>query len=248
MVKSKASLITGLGCICAALIMVVLTVSGCGYYLIPGRLWPLPESDQEARTRISDDGTVTFVRERLEIGVRPMTDEELNREFSGSSQTGFFSTNPYTYANWIDPGTGQPPKRFEVFKLKVNNYTYPKVKVDPMKALIIADNGHRYSPLSMLQLEEYYRPHVIGYNGNDYERCEKRKDILRRTLHRPEVLFSGQEEEGYIVFPKLHPAVKEITFILRDVGIRFDVSGEVTQSIEPKMLFRRDIKHVKYLK
>ena len=72
--------------------MSVLTLGG-GYYLIPARFEPL---DAEFQTKpgaaaemvVSDDGTVVYVRDRLEISVRPMTDEELNRQFPLFSKDG----------------------------------------------------------------------------------------------------------------------------------------------------------------
>ena len=63
---------------------------GCGHYLIPGRFQPLEVAQQQTNIqgssmKILDDGTVTFVQNRLEVSVRPMTDEELNRQFPAQS-------------------------------------------------------------------------------------------------------------------------------------------------------------------
>ncbi|MXW77709.1 MAG: hypothetical protein F4Z57_01725, partial [Gemmatimonadetes bacterium] len=60
---------------------------------------------------IQDDGLITYSFERLEIGLRPMTDAELNRKFPQQSTQGPVSTNPYTFGNWKRMGEEwTPPK------------------------------------------------------------------------------------------------------------------------------------------
>ncbi|MCD6336024.1 MAG: hypothetical protein J7M27_11960 [Candidatus Latescibacteria bacterium] len=236
----------GSACIlfCAGLI-VAGSIGSCSFYrLVISEPVPLPETEQAAGMQVSDDGTVTFVKERLEISIRPMTDEELNRQFAAHSDVGRFSTNPYTYGNWKDPETGRPPTRFTVFSLKVKNYTYPKMKVDPLKAIIITANGRRYSSLSIHQIEEYYRPYAVGYAGNAYARYEARKDILKESLYAGDVVFSGQEASGYVVFPKLYKDVEQITLWLKDIALRFDFRDEPVETLDAQFLFRRDIERV----
>jgi len=209
-----------------------------------GKLEPLPEVEQTPGMHVSDDGTVTFIKGRLEISVRPMTDEELNRQFATNSDDGIFCTNPYTYGNWKDPELGRPPKRFTVFLLKVKNYAYPKIKVDPSRAVIVTTNGRRYPSLGLRDLEEYYRSYIVGYAGNAYRRYEERKDILKKTLYPGDFVFSGQEVSGYLVFPKLHRDVKRLTLWLRDIALRFDYRDEPLETLDIKFLFKRDIKRV----
>lgn len=225
-------------------VWIIFTVVGfipsCTRYPVYiGDLVPVVESEQPSQMHLSDDGTVTFVHERLEISLRPMTDEELNRRFPDESQGGAESVNPYTYGDWKDPRTGQTPRRFTVFKLKVKNYTYPKVKVEPLKAIIIARNGRKYSPFSLDMLEKYYLPYAIAYSGNAYEQYNRRKDILKATLYRGDIIFSGQEEEGYLVFPILDNDVKEIAVWLREVILRFDVTGQPVETANIEFLFHR---------
>jgi hypothetical protein len=219
---------------------VVLFIAGCGYRYYAGPLKPAPEMEKKADIKVADDGTVTWVRERLEIGLRPMTDEELNRAFATYSGVGIESTNPYTFSDWKDPVTREPPGRFTVFLLKVKNYTYPKVKVEPLKASILADNGRAYSSLSLAELKEYYHPYVRAYAGNLYAQFEERKDVLVRTLYAGDMIFSGQEVEGYIVFPVLHPDVREITVSLKGVALRYDFRGEPVEMVDLGYRFRRD--------
>ena len=211
------------------------------YRLGVGHLIPMAESEQNPQTHVSDDGTVTFTHERLEISLRPMTDEELNRQFPIESQGGAKSVNPYTCGDWKDQRTGESPERFTVFKLKVKNYAYPKIQVDPLKSIIVASNGREYSPLGLNKLEKYYLPYARGYSGNAYERYKKRIDILNATLYSGDVIFSGQEGEGYVVFPKLDPDVKQITVWLRQIILRFDVTDQPLETIDIKFLFHRNL-------
>ncbi|MBI4530191.1 MAG: hypothetical protein HY709_01605, partial [Candidatus Latescibacteria bacterium] len=191
--------------------------------------------------KVSDDGTVMYTRERLEISLRPMTDEELNRQFAAESQAGKKSTNPYTFGNWKDLVTKTTPNRFTVFLVKVKNYTYPKIKIDPGKMLLVASNGRQYSSLSFSDLLEYYHPYVEGYTGNAYEIFETRKDILQKTLYPGGVVFSGQEQQGYLLFPPLHEDVEQIIVELKDVALRFNVWGEPTEMVNLSYRFWREI-------
>lgn len=214
---------------------------GCGYHYFADNLAPDVELRQAAGMEVRDDGSVAYIQERLEISLRPVTDPELNRRFPEASQQGIKSTNPYTYGNWKDPVTGQIPRRFTIFLVKVKNYTFPKVQVDPVNIRIISQNGREYPSLSLLELEEYYYPYVQGYSGVASNEFEARKDILRATLYSGGAIFSGQESEGYVVFPKLHHDVKEIVVHIDDVVLRFNILGEAVESIDRGFRFHRDI-------
>ena len=58
----------------------LVMLAGCGRYF-DGPIQPAPQEQQEADMVIKDDGLITYSFERLEIGLRPMTDAELNRKF-----------------------------------------------------------------------------------------------------------------------------------------------------------------------
>ena len=215
-------------------------VLSCGYHFWAGELKPVEEDLQSSGMKVSDDGSVTFVKDRFELSVRPLTVNELNRHFPSHSQGGRESTNPYTYGAWKDPVTGESPERFTVFLLRLKNYAYPKVQVDPSKALIITDVGMTYLPLGKLDLERYYRPYITGYAGVPFLRFEERKDAVRSTLYPPDEVFSGQEKEGFVVFPKLHHQVRRVQFILRDVVLRFDFRNEPLEMIDVQYDFHRE--------
>ncbi|MXX37873.1 MAG: hypothetical protein F4Z85_07320 [Gemmatimonadetes bacterium] len=115
-----------------SILAAVALLLGCGHYLIPGRFQPLEAAQQQtgiqgSSMKILDDGTVTFVQNRLEVSVRPMTDEELNRQYPAQSTNASgpadeLPSNPFTYGNWIDPRTGKSPQRLSVFRITVKNY------------------------------------------------------------------------------------------------------------------------------
>lgn len=218
-----------------------LLYSACAYRLYSGPLKPLPEDRQGADMTVADDGTVTYTRDRLEIGLRPMTDDELNRQFASASKGGNLSTNPYTFGDWKPMGESRTPSRFTVFRLTVKNYTYPKVLVDPMKMRLISKKRRKYRPLSLSDLKEQYYPFAVGYAGNAYSRFEDRKDILQRTLYTADPVFSGQEQEGYVVFPPLHNDVRQITVYLDDIVLRYDSFNRPIEILNIIFQFRRDV-------
>ena len=229
---------------------------GCGHYLIPGRFQPLEVAQQQtdiqgSSMKILDDGTVTFVQNRLEVSVRPMTDEEINRQFPAESTNASgpadeLPSNPFTYGNWIDPRTGKAPQRLSIFKITVKNYEYPKVKFDPLMVTVESANGRIYYPWGGYDIEEYFRRFPIAFNGLGWVRYDARKDIYSRTKYPDdEFCFSGQEVEGYVVFSKIHDDVSEIAVEIPEFGLRYNFRNEPIETIDLSFRFKRDIKKVK---
>lgn len=190
---------------------------------------------------VEDDGTVAYRYERLDIELRPLTDAELNRAFESHSRSGARSTNPYTYGDWTPLGEDWTPSRFSVFLLEVKNYAFPKVHVDPQKLILRSESERTYEPLSFMQLDEYYRAHALAWSGNAYQLYSERRDLLRRTLYSGDMVFSGQEDEGYVVFPPLPPDVTEFTVTIRDIAVRFNYADEPTETLELGYRFSRDV-------
>jgi len=228
---------------CLALALSSL-LGGCGCRYLARPLEPAAANSAASGMQVSDDGTVTYAQDRLEIGVRPVTDEELNRQFGAHSQAGIFSANPYTFANWVDPELGTSPARFTVFRLKVKNYRYPKMRVEPLTARLVAQNGRQYAPLSLAELELYFEKYLTAYSGNNYALFKERVGILRNTLYSGEMVFSGQEAEGFLVFPALHPDVREVRLQLRDVIVRFDVWNEPVEHLDIEYVFERRVEKI----
>jgi hypothetical protein len=229
-------------------------ICGCGYKLgyrhFVGPIQPHPEAGTDLFT-IGDDGSITYAKERLEVTLVPLTADMLNRQFPNSSRMteGFpqpnpFSgaINPYTYGDWKPPEENEPPARFTVFLLKVKNYAYPMVRVKPANITISAPNGRRYDTLSLWTLVEYYRPYAVAYGGNARRSLAERSDLMRRTLFPLEQkIFSGQEKEGYVVFPILDPDVEAFTVWIRDVALRFDFRGDPVEEIDLPYRFQREV-------
>jgi len=226
--------------VCAVVVLSALTtlLAACGYYHYAGPLHP--RADQAVDMQVADDGSVTFARDRFEVGLRPVTDAELNRQFASHSQAGPRSTNPYTFGNTEFWEGEKERARFTVFHLRVKNYAYPKVKIDPARIVLRARNGREYWSLGLQQLDTYFRAYARGYQGNEYARYQERLDLLRRTVFKNEEIFSGQEVEGYVVFPVLHADVCEIEAAIQDAVLRFDYRNEPVEMVEINYRFTRD--------
>ncbi len=221
-------------------VLLGLMAQHCSYPHYAGPI--LPEPEQTEYLQVADDGTVTFSRDRLDISVRPMTDEELNRRFAAQSQSGPKSTNPYTFAD-ADVGKipGPTPQRFTVFYLSIRNFAYPKVHIDPERIVLRTDNGREYWSLNLQQLTMYFRPYAIGFRGNAYHQYREYVDTLTRTMYRSQDVFSGQEVSGFIVFPALHPDVEGMTLHVLEAHLRFDYRNEPVDSTTVAYRFHREI-------
>ena len=188
---------------------------------------------------VGGDGTISFVRGQFSISLRPMLDEELNRLFAAHSEEGPRSTNPYTYGDTRFWEGERERERFTVFRLRIANDEYPKVKIDPARVLVRGDSGREYWSLSLAQLDAYYRAYTLGYQGNEYARYRERLDLLRRTLFKNEEVFRGQEKEGFLVFPVLDHDVRQLEVVIQDAVLRFDYRNEPVEAVELTYHFDR---------
>ena len=216
---------------------VCLSFCSCGYYHYAGPLKPLDE--QGVALAVADDGSVTFTQDRFEVRLRYVTDRELNRQFAAHSTAGPKSTNPFTYGN-TEFEAAEQGSRFTVFHLAVKNYTYPKVRIAPSRIELRAANRREYWTLGLQQLDTYFRAYALGYRGNEYARYQQRLDLLRRTLFKNEEVFSGQEKDGFLVFPALHPDVRKIEVVVHDAVLRFDFRNEPVETRSIAYKFERD--------
>jgi len=220
-----------------AILCAFWALGGCAFQPFAGPL--LPQGAQNDGMTVHDDGSVVYQLDRFELTLRPMTDAELNRNFAAASTGGVESTNAYTFGDSEFSGLDSTRQRFTVFHATMKNYSYPKVKLDPAQTLLVAGNGRQYRSLSLSQLGNYYRAYAIGYRGNEYARLRERLDLLRQTMLTDDVVFSGQESEGYLVFPVLHDDVTDLQLILEDVILRFNYNDEPTESIQLSYAFDR---------
>ncbi len=187
---------------------------------------------------VNDDGSITYALDRLKITLKPMTDAELNRLAGASSD---LSVNPYTFGTKTASGEDWTPPRFTVFLLKMDNYQYPKVVLDPLQAHIAAANGRKYGPMSYSQLYDYYQAYWLGRTGQGRMNFRARTDMLKRTMYSGATVFSGSEEQGYLVFPLLDDDVKKIQVYIEDIAVRFDYASVPIETIDLSFSFQRDV-------
>jgi hypothetical protein len=235
-------------------VVAVVLISGCGHKLgqrhFAGPITPAAEIS-DPQFEVGDDRSITFTRDRLEISLLPLTPEMLNRQFAEYSKTpeGFTEPNPYvrplnpfTYGDWEPPEGGEPPPRFSVFRLKVVNHSYPKVWLDPLKVELVTGSGRNYASLSYSMLVEYFRPYARGFSGNDYMVLNERQGVLLRTLYPgDEMVFAGQEGEGFVLFSALDRDVEDMTVWIRNVVLRFDYKGEPVETVDIPYHFSREV-------
>jgi len=223
---------------CLAIAVLIFLASGCGRYF-PQPLRPAPQ--QAEGMTINDDGSVTYALERLAITLKPMTDAELNRQFPQASTGGAAAVNPYTFGDWAAPGDTWTPPRFLVMKLGVANYQFPKVVIDPLKATIKATNNQTYRALSYAELYEYYRSYWQANSGQGRLEFRARTDILKQTMFTDDFIFSGRDEEGYIVFPRLDDEIKRVQVEIADIAIRFNFENEPVETVDLNVSFEREV-------
>ncbi len=227
----RAALLTTLVALCVG--------AGCAWRPYTGEVRPSVEAAQGPNMTVADDGTITWIQDRLEVRMRPVTDEELNRQFGGGD-LGPYSENPFTYGGVEDFYSGDDKQRFSVFMLGVKNYQYPKVRV--LGDIVLeSTNERQYYDLTMKQLDRYFRAYAIGYRGNEYGVYKERRAILQSTMFRRQDIFSGQELEGYVLFQPLHTDVSDMTVVVKDLVIRFDYRGEPVEAVDIPFHFEREV-------
>jgi len=186
------------------------------------------------------------------IEARYMTDEELNTLFPVESAQNVYSTNPYTYGNWIDPDLGYTPNRFTVFEVTVHNRDFAKMRVDPVEAELLTDQGEDYRSYTFSvaaakygnSFENYYRT-IRGLSGNEYYRYEMRLGMVRgKNYGLDEIIFRGDSYFGLITFDPLRPAVKRVSLVLNDIVYRFDAFNRPADVTNATFNFERKIERV----
>ncbi|MBN1291515.1 MAG: energy transducer TonB [Candidatus Latescibacteria bacterium] len=194
-------------------------------YLVPN----LEEKDP-LKMPDEDTGGVSYDLGGSSIIVDYMYEKELNELFPEESTHGLYSTNPYTYGNWIDPDLGYTTNRFTVFNVSVINRTFAKMRLDPTEAILITDLGETYHSYTVSiaaakygnSFENYYKS-ILGQSGNEFYRYEMRLGMVRgKNYGLDEVIFRGDSYSGLIAFDPLRPEVKRVQLVLNDIVYRFD--------------------------
>lgn len=237
------------------LLLFTVLLAACGHKLgyrhFAEPILPIGTPERPNEFVIGDDHSITFIKDRLEVSLIPMTVDMLNRQFSEYSYQpkGFYQpspyeqpTNPYTYGDWKPLWEEEMPERFTIFLVKVKNYSYPKVWLNPYTIEIVAPNGRRYPTFNQSSLNEYFSIYAIGYAGNTFMPYRERRDVLLRTLYpSDEMIFSGQEREGFIVLAPLHYDVEEFEIVIKNMVLRFDYKNQPLETIDISYRFGRDV-------
>jgi hypothetical protein len=167
--------------------------------------------------------------------------------FPEDSSDGPFSTNPYTYGDWLDPLLGHTPNRFTVFRVTVRNDIYAKVLLDPIAALLNTDRGEvlhsfgipSYSPNR--SFERYYRG-IRGQSGNEFYRFDTRMVNVRSSAFLEDTkVFKGESYSGLLTFSPLEEEVERVQLVLEDFVLKFDASDQPLETVDIFFDFDRTI-------
>ena len=204
--------------------------------------YPAYSIDEEINAFVFDIGGSS-------IEVRYMTEQALNDLFPNESDDDFYSTNPYTYGNWIDPDVGYTPNRFTVLEVSIINRTFSRMRIDPVEVSLITDLGETLHSYTFSEaaarygnsLEDYYRARR-GLSGNEYYRHEMRLGMVRgRNFGLEEMIFRGDSYSGLITFDSLKPEVERVQLIINDIVYRFDAFNRPADVITAYFNFERII-------
>ena len=196
-----------------------------------------------------DTGAIVFDIGGSSIEIQYMQENGLNELFPEESAQGFYSTNPFTYGNWIDPDLGYTPNRFTVFGVSIINRSFAKMKLDPTEAVLITDLGEVFHSYTVSiaaakfgnSFENYYKS-ILGQSGNEFYRYEMRLGMVRgKNYGLDEMIFRGDSYMGLLTFKPLRPEVKRTKLVLNDVVYRFDAFNRPADVVDVSFNFDRKI-------
>lgn len=208
----------------------------------------IPEEGQGAGQYSVEDGVLSYESEGVRIDVEYMSDRELNELFPKESTQGRFSTNPYTYGDYVDPTVGHVRNRFTVFRATVHNLSLAKVELQPLRCLLTTDRkGEQLAAYGVQagtadrSLESYYKA-LQGESGNEYYRFNMRMGIVRANSYfSDEMIFRGESYGGFILFDPLDDEVEEVTLHIRDFALKFNAFDKPLQNLDASFSFRREL-------
>lgn len=235
----------------------ILVVNSCSIIYPPEIRYndyfvPVVKSEDVSYTLDEETGAIVFDVGGSSVEVKAMTEKDLNALFPDESVQGEYSTNPYTYGNWMDPNLGYIPCRFTVFQVTIINRNFAKMMIDPVEAVLVNDLGevhHSYtfsqaSALYGKSFENYYRS-VRGQSGNEYYRYEMRQGMVRgKNYGLDEIIFRGDTYSGLVTFDVQKPEAKRVQLVLKDVVYRFDAFNRPSDMTTAKFNFERKVEKI----
>lgn len=218
------------------------------YVLVPDSVLTAKYLDRSAYIISEDKRMVSYDRKDFKVEIKYLSDYQLNTfEFPEQSQNGYYSTNPYTYGNWVDPVLGYVPNRFTVFKVTIYNYTASKINFDPENALLESERGDKFNCYGREEksskyqsLEAYYKKRK-GTSGVDDDVFESRMGIIRRTVHylgKP--VFRNDVRDGLIVFDPLSADAGKVKLTLKDFILGYDENNQPSEFTTLSFYFDRN--------
>ena len=193
-------------------------------------LKPVVSAESTDYTLDEEYQTIAYDIGGSSVEVRFVPEDELNNLFPGESDDGMYSTNPYTYGDWIDPDLGYIPVRFTTFEVVLRNRTFAKMKIDPVEIVLLTDQGEQYHSYTYStasakygnSFEDYYRARR-GMSGNEYYRYEMRVGMVRgKNYGVDETVFRSDSYSGLVTFDPLREGVKRCQLQINDIVYRFD--------------------------
>lgn len=212
-------------------------------------LMPTITNNDPAYSIDKDTNAISYNLGESSIVVRYLKEDELNNFFPTESIQGYYSTNPYTYGNWVDPDLGYIRNRFTIFEVSVINRAFAKMSLDPTECLLYTDLGeehHSYTTSVAAakygkSFENYYRS-IRGQSGNEFYRYEMRLGMVRgKNYGLEEMIFRGDSYSGLITFDPLRPEVKRARLVLKDIVYRFDAFNRPSDVVTVSFDFERII-------
>jgi len=215
-------------------------------------LTPTITSNDPAYSIDAETNEISYDLGGSAIMVAYMAEAELNNLFPEESSHGYYSTNPYTYGNWVNPDLGYVPNRFTVFNVSIINRSFAKMRLDPTEAVLMTDLGEAYHSYTTSiaaskygkSFENYYKS-IRGQSGNEHYRYEMRLGMVRgKNFGLDEEIFRGDSYSGLVTFDPLRDQVKRSMLVLKDVVYRFDAFNRPADMVTIKFEFERKIEKV----
>ncbi len=217
------------------------------YVLIPDSGLVKKNLDTTEYIISADKKSISFDKKDFKIEIKYMSDYQLNKfEFPEQSINGIYSTNPFTYGNWIDPTLGYTPNRFTVFKVTIYNYSASKINFNPENAFLDTERGDKFycygreEKTSKYQSLEAYFKKKKGSSGVDDDVYESRMGIIRRTVHTlGKPIFRSDVKDGLIVFEPLPDDAGKIKLTIKDFILGYDENNEASEFTTLSFYFNR---------